>query len=87
MRIRAEKERLRRHKEVIIKSATFYYKTIVGMILQKLPKSDIVRIFADYMKNVIENGEVFSAKHLLFIVKEIQPERMSTQELKYEGFI
>jgi len=66
-----------------MKSATFYYRTIVNMILEKLPKTETLHYFADYMKNIIESGVEFTQDHLLFIINEIKPENMNTAELRY----
>ena len=81
-RVTAEKERIKKFKEVLSSSATFYYKTIVEMLIQRLPKTENLRLFADYMKNVIENGVIFTKDHLMFIIKEISIDRMSKQEIR-----
>ncbi len=84
VRIRAEKERIKKCREVLVKSATFYYRTMVSMILRNVPKSDAVQTFAGYMKSVIESGESFGNTHLMYILSEISPgEKMGAEELEY----
>ena len=78
----SEKSKLNEYKTVLETSGKFYYKAIMLMLMQKLPKSKVLCLFANYMKSIIEKGRKFELKHLLFIVNEIKPINMTDQEIQ-----
>jgi len=52
------------------------------MLIRNLPKSELLKTFATYMKDIIESGTNFEGKHLIKIIKDIGWNKMTNKEIR-----